>query len=222
MGGKEQVKPLAPASHRIYIEEEDEALSTEIKNYNHKKYIKCCGCITAIILIQVMIVLVLVFTVFRVKDPVLKMNSVKIEGLDAAIGGENIRRGTNFTVIADVSVKNPNVATFKFNNATTNLSYHGKMIGEARTPPGHAKARRTLHMNVTLDVMADQLLDVPQLGSDFLAGALPMSSYTRINGKVKILNIIKKNVVVRINCTMTVGIKSMSIQDQDCKKHVSL
>ncbi|KAL3499289.1 hypothetical protein ACH5RR_038382 [Cinchona calisaya] len=224
MGDKEQVKPLAPASQRIQIEEEDDhdqAFPMEIKKYNHNNYIKCCGCFTAIILIKAMIILVLVFTVFRVKDPMIKMNYIEIEGLDVVIRA-NFRPVTNVTLSADISVKNSNVASFKFSNATTTLFYGGIIIGEAKTPPGRARARRTLRMNVTICVMVDQMLDVPRLGSDLRVGVLPMSSYTKISGKVKILNVIKKNVVVRMNCTMTVDMQRQSIQDQDCKHHVSL
>ncbi|KAL3498920.1 hypothetical protein ACH5RR_041652 [Cinchona calisaya] len=217
MGEKEQVKPLAPASHRIHVEEENESLSMEMKRSNPRKYIKCCGCITAILLIQAVIILVLVFTVFHVKDPKIKMNSIKIEDT-------NFRRGTNVTVIADVSIKNPNVASFKFKNATTNIYYDDKVIGEARTPPGIIKARRTLRMNLTMDVMVDRILDVLRQGqgTDLGVEGLPVSSYTKICGKVKILKIIRKNVVVTMNCTMTVDIKSQSINDQNCESHVSL
>ncbi|CDP12090.1 unnamed protein product [Coffea canephora] len=222
MGEKEQAKPLAPASHRIHVEEGAEAQSMETKNYSsRRRCIKCCGISTALILILATTMLVLAFTVFRVKKPVLTMNSVKVEGLDVAMEA-NFRLGTNVTLVAEVSMKNPNVASFKLDNSTTYLYYGGKMVGEAMTPPGHARARRTMHMNITVDILADQLLDVHRLWSDLQAGALPMGSYTRISGKVNILNIIKKRVVVRMNCTMTVDIHSQSMRDQECKKHVSL
>ncbi|KAL2517210.1 Late [Abeliophyllum distichum] len=218
---REQVKPLAPAAHRIKIDE-DEDISMEFRNYHHRKCLTCCGCTTAIFLIPVMIILVLVFTVFRVKDPVIKMNNVKIQGLDVITRTNNLHLGVNLTVEADVSVKNPNVASFKFSNTTTSLYYDGYVIGEARIPAGQAKARRTLDMNVSIDVMMDKLLVVPRLKSDLASGALPISSYTKISGKVKIIHIIRKHVVVKLNCTMTVNISSQAIQDQNCKRRISL
>ncbi|KAM7525818.1 hypothetical protein LguiA_015720 [Lonicera macranthoides] len=218
MAEKEQEKPLAPA----YTRTPTHFLSTELKNHRprHRKFL-LCGCIAAVLLIIVVVILVLSFTVFHIKDPVMNLNAVQIQGLEF-INATNILSDptTNITVLADVSVKNPNVATFKYNEATTRLYYDGVLVGEARTPPGRAMARRTVRLNVTIDVMVNRLVAVPGLGSDLNAGALPVRSYSSISGRVKILNV-KKNVAVKMNCTMIVNVTSRSIQDQNCKPHVS-
>ncbi|KAL6986329.1 hypothetical protein U1Q18_019696 [Sarracenia purpurea var. burkii] len=227
MAEEEQVKPLAPAAKRISIDDDYYAayvsISTELRHQHRpKNCVKCCGCIAALILIQAVIVLVLIFTVFHVKDPVLKMNSVKIQGLDL-INGATLRPGANLTVTADVSVKNPNIASFKFSNATTTTVYYdGVVVGEGRNPPGVAKARRTLRRNVTIDVMLERILVVPRLRSDLSFGALNISSFTSVSGRVKILKIFKKHVVVKMNCTMTVNVTSQAIQDQNCRPSVSI
>ena len=97
------------------------------------------------------------------------------------------------------------------------------MVGEANTPPGKAKARRTLHMNVTVDLIPSKLLAVPGLMSDIVSvGKLNVSSYTVIGGKVRILQIIKKYIVVRVNCTMTYNFASQAIQGGHCKPHLSI
>ncbi|MCD7449588.1 hypothetical protein HAX54_000653 [Datura stramonium] len=54
------------------------------------------------------------------------------------------------TVSADVSVKNPNSISFKFNEATTNLFYDDVVVGEALTPPGTVNAQRTLRINMSV------------------------------------------------------------------------
>ncbi|RVX04055.1 Late embryogenesis abundant protein [Vitis vinifera] len=185
-------------------------MSRELKKLPPRKYIKCCGCITALILIQAVILLVLAFTIFRVKDPVIKMNGMRIGPLE-------LEDSTNLTLVADVSVKNPNVASFIFSNATTSITYNGTMIGQARTPPGKAKARRTLRMNVTVEIIPEKIMAVTRLLS---SRAINISSYTRIAGRVKIIKIIKKNVVVKLNCTMMVNLTSREIQGQSCKRHL--
>ncbi|KAI3453766.1 hypothetical protein Pfo_010429 [Paulownia fortunei] len=215
---KEQAKPLAPAAHRIDVEETD-AFSVEFMAGHHRKCIKCCGCSVAILLIIAMVILVLMFTVFRVKDPILKLNSVNIQGLDRSM---DFGPGLNLTVEADVSIKNPNVASFKFSNTTTNVYYDGSIIGETKTPSGEAKARRTLRMNLSIKLRMDKILKVGRLRSDLGKGLLPISSYTRISGKVKITHVIKRSVVVKMNCTMNVNISSHGIQDQNCRRRVSL
>lgn len=222
MAEKDQVKPLAPSAYRIGShEDEDQAISMELKTLKQRKYIKCCGCITALLLIQAVILLILFFTVFRVKDPVIKMNSVKIVHLEL-VNGTTPKPGVNITLMADVSVKNPNVASFKYSNTTTTIYYGGVVVGEAKNPAGKAKARRTMRMNLTIDIMPDKILGVQSLSSDIQSRKLSMNSYTKVGGRVKILHIIKRHVVVKMNCSMTMNLTSQSIQEQKCKRHVSL
>ncbi|XP_057462195.1 uncharacterized protein LOC130752439 [Actinidia eriantha] len=213
-----QVKPLAPAAHRISIDQADRALSLELRRRHlRKSYVKCCGCAAALVLILAVVVLILIFTVFHVKGPVLRMNSVNIDGLDLS----NLNSGGNLTVTADVSVKNPNVASFKFTDATTTTIYYGVVaVGEGRTPAGVARAGRTLRLNMTIDVMLGKLLGVPRFTSDLSLGVLNMSSYTSVRGRVKIMKLIKKHVTVRMNCTMTVNATSNAIQNQKCRSTV--
>ncbi|KAL3642704.1 hypothetical protein CASFOL_013519 [Castilleja foliolosa] len=146
----------------------------------------------------------LIFTVFKVKDPVIQMNSVAVTRLDLVSGTTTPRPGSNMTLDADVSVKNPNYESFRYQNTTTAIYYRGVLIGEARGPPGRARARRTMRVNVTVDVMTDRVISQPGLGSDINSGLLTMSSYTVVDGRVKIL-MIRKYVTVRMNCSMTVN-----------------
>ncbi|KAL3536765.1 hypothetical protein ACH5RR_000131 [Cinchona calisaya] len=219
MAERDQVRPLAPASERQ--SSDDEEANLYFKGDGKRRCIKCCGGIAAILLIQAIIVIILIFTVFKVKDPVIKLNGVKVDKFEL-INGTTPKPGTNMSLTADVSVKNPNYATFKYPNTTTTLYYHGTVIGEARGPPGKSKARRTMRMNITIDFIMDRLISHPMLNSDVGSGLLPMSSFTRIGGRVNMLKIIKKHVIVKMNCTMAVNITSRTIQDQKCKRKVKL
>ncbi|KAL6128633.1 hypothetical protein ACLB2K_071988 [Fragaria x ananassa] len=216
---KEQARPLAPAGYRPSSDDNEAAL--HMKRARRKKFINCCGCITAVVLIQAVVIIILAFTVFRVKEPKIMMNKVTVTKLEL-VNGTTPKPGTNISLTADVSVKNPNVASFKYSNTTTTLYYHGTVVGEARGPPGRAKARRTMRMNITVDIITDILTTNPNLKTDVGSGLLTMSSYSRIPGRVNMLNIVKKHVVVKMNCTMTVNISSQAIQEQKCKRKVSL
>ncbi|KAF5946269.1 hypothetical protein HYC85_016497 [Camellia sinensis] len=221
MADKEQVRPLAPASIRPRSDDEETALY--LKKAHRTKCIKCCGCIAALFVILVIVLIILIFTVFKVKDPIIKMNSVKVNKLDLITGTMTPRPGSNMSLTADVSVKNPNVASFKYSNTTTALYYRGTEIGEARGPPGQAKARRTMRMNVTVDIIMDRLTSNPNLQSDLnSSGLLSMKSFTRVGGRVKILKIIKKHVIVKMNCTMFINLTSQGIQEMNCKRKVKL
>ncbi|XWS35842.1 hypothetical protein CRYUN_Cryun20dG0030800 [Craigia yunnanensis] len=216
---RDQVRPLAPASDLPSSDDGEAAL--HLKKVRRRKCIKCCGCIAALMIIQAVVIIILVFTVFRVKDPVIKMNGVTVTRLEL-INGTTPKPGSNISLIADVSVKNPNIASFKYRNTTTTLYYYGTVVGDARGAAGSAKARRTMRMNISVDMITDRLLASPNLVADVNSGTLTMSSYSRIGGRVNMLNIIKRHVTVKMNCSMTVNISSQAIQEQKCKRKVDL
>ncbi|XP_057967535.1 late embryogenesis abundant protein At1g64065-like [Malania oleifera] len=225
MTDKEQAKPLAAAANRSPpVDEEDPAVvPVHPKIRRRRRCIKCCGCLTAVILILVVVVVILAFTVFKVKDPKMKMNSVSIQQLEVTLpSGNNPRPTINLTLVADVSVKNPNAASFKFGNTATTVFYGGTEVGQAWTPPGHARARRTLHLNVTVGVDPQKILGVGSLGSDLIAGELTVSTVTMVGGRVKVIGIIKKHADIRMNCDITISISERDIQKYDCTRHVSL
>ncbi|KAI3796593.1 hypothetical protein L1987_39271 [Smallanthus sonchifolius] len=214
---KEQVRPLAPTTDHQRSNSSDEEAALK-KTTHRRKYIKWCGCLVAVIIV---VVVTLIFTVFKIKEPEIKMNGVMVDNL-GFINGAIPGPGTNMSLTADISVKNPNYSSFRYKNTTTSLYYHGAVIGEVRGPPGHSKARRTTRMNVTLNIDVGSLLKDPNLQNDLGTGSLTMSSYTIVGGSIKILTIIKRSVTVRMNCTMKVNIYSRAIKEQKCKKKVQL
>ncbi|XP_051132770.1 late embryogenesis abundant protein At1g64065 [Andrographis paniculata] len=214
----DQSRPLAGASDRPTSSDDEESALTGIRR---KRCVKCFTCVAALLLIQAIVIVVLIFTVFKVKDPIIRMNRVTVTKLDLVAGTTTPRPGANMTLIADVSVKNPNYASFRYQNTTTALYYHGSVIGEARGPPGRARARRTMRMNITVDVMTDRVLANSDFASDLTSGLLTMSSYTEVAGRVKMV-VVKKHVTVKMNCTVTVNMTTQAIQEQRCKRKVKL
>lgn len=218
MAAKEQGKPLAPAnSYHPRSDEEEVIVSSHIKLYQ-RKYVMCCGCVSALFLIIAVTAIVLGFTVFHVKGPRIKMNDVTIQRLEITNG--TLRSDTNVTLLADVSIKNPNVASFKYRNTTTRVYYNGNEVGQGRAPAGVAKARRTMRMNMTVDIVPGEISVVPGFMKEVASGKLTVSTYTKIQGKVKIL-MVNKNVVVELNCSVTYNFASKGIE-RDCKQRVSL
>ncbi|XP_030530418.1 uncharacterized protein LOC115740907 [Rhodamnia argentea] len=218
MAEKEQARPLAPASY-ITRSDEDQALSDHFR-LRRPSCLKCCGIAAALFLILAVVALVLVFTVFHVEDPIVRMNRVQIPQLAQLVSNGTALSGANITAVADVSVKNPNAASFRYGNSTTELYYGGEVVGEGRIPAGKAAARRTQRVNVTVEVVPARIAKAPRLSSDLAAGNLTMESYTRIDGRVKILKIIRKHVVVRLNCTIAYVIASGEMKEE-CQRRVS-
>ncbi|XP_023730852.1 late embryogenesis abundant protein At1g64065 [Lactuca sativa] len=217
---KEKVKPLAPSIDQNQTVSDDEDTVYK-KTTRPRKYVKWLSCIVASIIHLAVVVVILIFMVFKIKEPEIKMNDVMVNNFDF-MNGSILQPGTSISLTIDISVKNPNFASFRYKNTTTNLYYRGVVIGVARGPPGQSKARRTTRMNITMDIMVDRLFGNPNLQSDISTGLLSMSSYTIVGGRVKLLTIIKKQVTVSMNCTMKVNIISRAIEDQMCKRKVKI
>lgn len=75
-------------------------------------------------------------------------------------------------------------------------------------------------MNVTIDVITDRVVSSPDFATDLGSGLLTMSSFSRVPGQVKILNLIKRH--VKMNCTTTFNISTQAIKEQSCKRKVKL
>ncbi|XP_058100186.1 late embryogenesis abundant protein At1g64065-like [Magnolia sinica] len=221
MGEMDQVRPLAPASDRMNSDEEDGKKRPSPKKLQKRRCIICCGCCAATTLILAIVILVLALTVFRVRDPDMTLNSIIIDRMK--FNKETTSNPSiNMTLKADVSIKNPNIASFKFGNSTTLIYYRGTSVGQAYTPAGKASAKRTLQMNVTIDVLADRLIGDMDLYKDLISGSLQVNSHTKIGGRVNLLNIFKRHVDVEMNCNITVSLNNNAISDQKCKRSVKL
>ncbi|WOK97204.1 hypothetical protein Cni_G05912 [Canna indica] len=191
---------------------------------SRRRCLICGGCCAAVLIILAVIILVLALTVFRVRDPVMTMNHLTIQRLSAGLGDvfSSQPLALNLTIVPDISIKNPNAVTFRFDATTTGLYYRGGEIGIAYGPPGTARAHRTIRMNLTVDVLADRVLDDRNLFDDLRAGSIPVTSSTMVGGRVKLLGVIKHHVELIMNCSFTLAVANQSILDQSCKRKIRL
>lgn len=219
MAETNQAIPLAPS--RIHPTSDEEAQTH--KTTNRRRRIKLCVCIsTSLILLIVIVIVILAFTVFKVKDPKVTTNEITITNLNTQLTQfPTPQVKINMSMLVNMSIKNPNIASFKLGNSTATVYYRGVAVADAQIPPGLVKARKTTGMNVTAVVMADRLASNSDLLTDVMKGEMNMSAYLVIPGRVKIL-FIKKHAEVRMNCTIKVNISSREIQDLSCQRKVKL
>ncbi|XP_059668187.1 uncharacterized protein LOC132313440 [Cornus florida] len=179
---------------------------------------KICLLVTfAVILAVVLLMVILGLTVFKPKRPVTTVNSVSLKDVDFSLDVLNGPRvHINVTVDVNLSVKNPNKVGFKYTNSSAFLKYRGEIVGEAPIPAGEISSDQTRPMNMSLTVLADRLLTNSNAYSDVLSGTLPLTTYTRIPGKVRILNFIKIHVVSYTTCDLTINVLSRTVADQTC------
>ncbi|KAF3653958.1 hypothetical protein FXO38_15387 [Capsicum annuum] len=226
---RDQVRPLAPSSHRIHVENEEgvnytsATSNTELsKKRRRRRCVKCFACCGVTTVIVGIVILILALTVFKAKDPKIRMNSIRFEGLSFLTRSSNLQPNLNITVVADISIKNPNSVSFKFRAATAGVSYSDRVIAEALIPRGSARARRTLRMDVSVTVMTEKLVGIPRLTNDLIAMELPISMSTNINGRVN-LGLFKKSVGVRMNCNMVIDLQRQQVKgNMDCDRKVSM
>ncbi|KAL6337795.1 hypothetical protein AAG906_039762 [Vitis piasezkii] len=195
------------------------AKSKSVKPSSSGRRLTKAICITVgiVLLVVVVVMVILGFTVFKAKDPVITVGSVSLKDLDFSLTPLNI----NASLDVNVSVRNPNRVGFRYNNASALLNYDGGLVGEAPIPAGRIGARKTTGMNIVISLMADRLLLNPQLYSDVLSGSLPLSTYTRISGKVSVL-FVKIKVVSTSTCNMTVDVKNGTLKDTVCQYKTKL
>ncbi|CAI0445153.1 unnamed protein product [Linum tenue] len=82
-----------------------------------------------------MLFLILLFTAFRIKVPHIAVARVTSAGPQTL----NRLRNRTATVLADVKVRNPNAAAFRFGGGEATVYYGETVVGEAATPPGEGE-----------------------------------------------------------------------------------
>lgn len=189
-----------------------------------RRLLLCGGCCGAAVLVLGLVLLVLSFTVLKVKDPTLTMNNIFLDRLDPGLGTWEHPLSLNATLTFDVSLRNPNVASFAYEDSATEFRYLGQTVGVAYAPDGEVGARRTARMNATLDVMLDRILGTNATASVFDGVALDLTSFTDIRGRVDVAGIYKRNIEVMLNCTMTLDLNSEAqsqvLRNQHCLANV--
>ncbi|XP_010683422.2 uncharacterized protein LOC104898107 [Beta vulgaris subsp. vulgaris] len=155
-------------------------------------------------------------TVFKAKRPITSVNSVTLRDMDVSFDALAVKVRLNVSLDASISVKNPNKVGLKYTDSSALLDYRGEVVGQAPIPAGQISGGQTLPINLTLTVMADRFFSNSQsLISDLLSGTLPLSTRTRISGKVTIL-FVKLHVVSYASCSLNISVSSRSISNSDC------
>ncbi|WOL20514.1 hypothetical protein Cni_G29319 [Canna indica] len=220
---REQVMPLAAASPSVVPVsvsggDDEAAASTQWRSVQYLRKRRCtlwcCGCCGATVVILGIVILILSLTVFKVKDPTLTMNNISLARFSTALGDsiDNLLL-FNATLIADISLKNPNIASFKFDNSTTEFYIAEETVGVAYVPAGRVKADRTARMNVTVDVLTDRVVRKMKVTPEMLDGEgteVNMTSYTEMSGRVNVLGVYKRDIEVKLNCSMTLEMSTAS------------
>ncbi|KAM6565240.1 hypothetical protein CsatA_024368 [Cannabis sativa] len=208
--------PLPPHEERTAEEEAKYKRSRKRRNIIRVS----CGMLVT----HIIILLILSLTVFKAKDPTTTINNFHVSNLTYFLDIQRLRVDLNLTLAVDLSVRNKNKVSFKYHNCTAALNYRGHLVGVINIPAGNIPSDDTKRLDITLTIMADHLLldDSQDLFSDVVAGVVPMNTYLKMSGKVKIFGIFKIHVRATSSCNFNVNISSTSITDQTCNNKAKL
>lgn len=187
-----------------------------------RRILCCCGSTVTLLLLLVIVFVILALTVFKKRDPKVTVNSMALDHFEFKFDATKFKLDLNVSLDLNLSINNPNKASFKFGNSTTQLLYRGTNIGEAKVPADKIGSDSTITMNVTVTLLADRLLSNGNAISDALAGSFPLSTWTRIAGRVNFLNIYKHHAVSYSVCNMTIAVPAGTLTSQNCTHTIKL
>lgn len=199
------------------VEESMRAPADHRHSEKRKKRRNICIAVTALTLVVIMVLVILGLTVFKVKRPVTAIDSVAPKDFNISLDVARLRVYLNITLLINLSVTNPNKVGFKYTNSSAQLKYRGVVVGDVPIPAGKIGAGEKKEMNVTLTIFGDRLVYNSNLYADAISGTLPLTTYTRIAGKVRILNLFNIHVVSSTTCDLLLNVRNGgSLENQGC------
>ncbi|XP_058181452.1 uncharacterized protein LOC131299896 [Rhododendron vialii] len=126
---------------------------------------------------------------------------------------------TSFTLKTNIAlgIKNTNFGPYKYDSSTIYFYYGEVELGSVIILKSKAQFRRTRKFTIEVDLAWTDLVGKTQLAHDLSSGLVPLSSRSKLTGKVELMLIFKKKKAVDMNCTMEVNTATKSLQNISCK-----
>lgn len=202
--------PLVPTNgHARSDEESDKGSAAELRK---KKRMKCIAYIVAFAVFQTIIIVVFALFVMRFKSPKFRVRDASFDStFDFTNASFNLVMGTQFTI------KNTNFGHFKYEYGIVRFSYGGMIVGEVQLSEARARARSTKNVYALVTLSSSGLPSNSKLTSDMGGGILPLTSNSKLDGKIHLMKVIKKKKSALMDCTLDVNLGMKKIQNVQCK-----
>jgi hypothetical protein len=204
----QQVHQMPPQSSNPRSKHDLETATTteqskKLRRQKHKKWL-LYG--VAFIIFQTGIILLFSMTVMKIRNPKFRFRSAALDNFDIpAAANTSFSLQTNVTL----GIKNTNFGPYKYDSTTINF-YSGKTkVGSAIIPKSKAQFRRTKKFVVPVDIAFP--------ANSYSSGIIPLSSQSKLAGKVELMLIFKKKKAVDMDCTMEINTTTKSLQNIVCK-----
>ncbi|BBN15998.1 protein MpLEA-like55 [Marchantia polymorpha subsp. ruderalis] len=209
---KVSIKPHASSS----VASEDAEVKVPLPLYRRRACHICCGISTALLLAFVILILILSFTVFKAKDPRITVTGMSLQSFAASLDPIRLSWRLDVSLHLNVTVRNPNVASFKYENSSTYLFYRGLEVGRAAIPAGKVEAKKSSEFSTYLEIKAVDVPNDANLTGDVTAGIIPVSTYSRIRGRLNVINIFKRHAISTSDCSANLIISNTTLRDFKC------
>uniref|UniRef100_A0A7N0ZTZ6 Late embryogenesis abundant protein LEA-2 subgroup domain-containing protein n=1 Tax=Kalanchoe fedtschenkoi TaxID=63787 RepID=A0A7N0ZTZ6_KALFE len=182
--------------------------------------VKTCGILTLIlVLIIVVVVVALAFTLFKVKDP---------EVFARPLGKPDIqlsffpKLGLNATLDLEITIRNRNHGSFKYEDSTAYVFYHGDiMVAQFPMLSRNVPSRGEISTRASVSIIGDKLVSNFFFLKDVALGSLNFTSDAALHGKVRLLKVFKFKAVAYSTCDISMFVATESVVST-CKVHMKV
>jgi hypothetical protein len=203
--------PLAPAANGRGRSDDKSFTMAHTKELHKKKRVKCMVYVAAFAVLQTMVILAFVLAVMHIKTPKFRLLAASFNLTDLSNSSISLRTNAQFTV------KNTNFGHFKYKHGIVRFAYKGMTLGEAAIEKARARARSTRKVNATFTLSSLNLPINSGISNDLAGALLPLTSSSKLDGKVHLLKVFKKKKYAQMDCTMNINIGLLKIQNLKCK-----
>ncbi|KAB2598706.1 hypothetical protein D8674_001626 [Pyrus ussuriensis x Pyrus communis] len=211
---KEATSPPAPPANGYTRSDQESAVAADPAELKRNKRMRCLLYVVVFAVFQVVVITVFALTVMKIKTPKYRVRSASLSEFE--VGSVT---SPSFNLVMDVQfgVKNTNFGHFKYEDGIVEFDYRGTKIGQTDVYEARARARSTKKVDASLYLSSNELKGNSQLASDISSGIIPVTSTSRLEGKIHLMKVIKKKRSAQMNCTMEIVLATQSVQNIVCK-----
>ncbi|XP_062188830.1 uncharacterized protein LOC133892108 [Phragmites australis] len=192
--------PLSAPPPLVPLTCEAKNTSVGVTEMRRKPVLICCGVLVAVVVVLAAVFVALYFTVFRPRAPHVVATVVGTETLAFNV----VPPVLNLTMHVEVTVDNPNYASFRYGDVVTVVRYHGAAVGQSVVLVGEIGARATQTITATVEVDTLKVIFTPYFPLEGIVGVLPFETATAVAGKAVVLGTFKVSARSEVVCEVTV------------------
>ncbi|MED6157076.1 hypothetical protein PIB30_020064 [Stylosanthes scabra] len=180
------------------------------------KKLKICMAVSALFLIIVIAVIIaLIFTVFKIKQPVVSVYPTGLRNLSFS----NLSLTVSIPTL--ITITNPNHGDFRYVNSTGYVNYDGNVVAEIPLVTNSVPARSKINISTTAEFNVSKFIEDQNFWVDVMSGTLNLTSNTVMPGKATILKFIKLKATTYSSCDISLHIISKHVES-NCVTKIKL